>query len=348
VHIVCRDDGRAVNGVPKGIVVHRLGTTARGILARCDLGRQAMRRVLQIKPDFVHYHDPELHPWMTVLNNSGSRVVYDVRENHPFLVDHYNRLGHRSISKRGASLFRSYEKCILKRAFLVSVTRELSEVYRFIGRPITTVMNFAALKQFNPVELTREPVLLCGGTFNEDRGVLELIEVIGRLRRFVPGVRLILSGSFGENSFKRMVLARIEELNVRSEVVIADRIPHKEYIKHVLPQARIGLSINPPNGQNNVAFPVRLGEYWASGIPSIANDIPEVKAIHEKDQFFSMIRGMDMEALEAAAMHYLSSYDAAVEAGRLARKRFEEKYNGEAEFEKLAGFYESIEAGLLK
>src|SRR5262249_31398046 len=107
----------------------------------------------------------------------------------------------------------------------------------------------------------------------------------------------------------------------------------------VLPRARLGISITPPNAQNDCAFPVRLGEYWAAGLPSVTNDLPEVKAIHDSDPFFDMVRYGSMEELQSIVEKYLLDYEAAREAGALARRRFEDTYNGETEFERLREFY---------
>jgi hypothetical protein len=77
---------------------------------------------------------------------------------------------------------------------------------------------------------------------------------------------------------------------------------------------------------------VRLGEYWATGLPSVANDLPELKRIHGVDPFFDLFRYGDMETLQGIAEKYLLDYEAARAAGWKARRRFEDAYNGEAEF----------------
>jgi hypothetical protein len=127
---------------------------------------------------------------------------------------------------------------------------------------------------------------------------------------------------------------------VESSVDAVDRVSHHDYIRSVLPRARLGVYISPPNAQTNLAFPVRLGEYWATGLPTVANDLPELKRIWAADPFFDVFRYGDMNLLQDIAEKYLLDYDAARTAGRLARQRVEEVYNGDVEFEKLHEFYQ--------
>src|SRR5262245_16789420 len=98
VHIISRHLGESLEELPSRIRVTRLESRYRGWLRRLDLGRQARHRVKMLRPDVVHYHDPELHFWLPALAAQGIKVVYDVRENFPFLIVHRNRLKSRPVS----------------------------------------------------------------------------------------------------------------------------------------------------------------------------------------------------------------------------------------------------------
>jgi glycosyltransferase involved in cell wall biosynthesis len=339
VHIIARNLGEKVEDVPPRIDVTRLESNLHGWARRLHLGWQAKRQIEAIRPDVVHYHDPELHFWLPRLHAKGINVVYDVRENFPFLVVHRNRFKVRPVSAFFSALFWKLETRVLRRAFLVSVTHGLTDIYKTLNRPIITIMNFPSTRRFVLREPARDPVMICGGTLNADRGLFELVELLARVKRRVPGARLLLCGSFASVRLKSAVLARAQQLDVSSSVDVLDRVSHHEYVRSVLPRARLGVYISPPNAQTDLAFPVRLGEYWATGLPTVANDLPELKRIWDADPFFDVFRYDNMDALQEIAEKYLVDYDAAVASGRLARRRVEQAYNGEFEFEKLYRFY---------
>jgi glycosyltransferase involved in cell wall biosynthesis len=341
VHIISRHLGEKLEELPPRIRVTRLESNLRGWPRRLFLGWQAKRRVEAIQPEVVHYHDPELHFWLPRLSAKGIKVVYDVRENFPFLVVHRNRFKVRPISAFFSALFWRLETRVLRRSFLVSVTHGLTDIYKALNRPIVTVMNFPSAQRFAPRGPAREPVMICGGTLNEDRGLFELVELLARVKPRVAGARLLLCGAFASTRLRSAVLARARQSGVESSIDVMDRVSHHDYVRSVLPRARLGVYISPPNAQTNLAFPVRLGEYWATGLPTVANDLPEVKRISDADPFFDVFRYGDMDALQKIAEKYLLDYDAARTAGRLARQRVEELYNGEVEFAKLHKFYQA-------
>src|SRR5262245_37979672 len=277
VHIIARNLGERLEALPPGIRVTRLESNLRGLSRRLSLGGQALRLVKAIRPDVIHYHDPELHLWLPRLSRRGIKIVYDVRENHPFLVAHYNRLRARPVSAISAELFRRLETRILRTAFLVSVTAGLTDLYRTLQRPIVTVMNFASKRRLMSHEPAREPIMICGGTLNKNRGLTEMVELLARVKSRVPAARLLLCGSFASDKLRSSVRSQARSFGVESSLDILDRVSHHEYLNSVLPRARLGLSINPPNAQNNCAFPVRLGEYWATGLPTVSTELPEVR-----------------------------------------------------------------------
>jgi glycosyltransferase involved in cell wall biosynthesis len=341
VHIIARNLGEPLEELPPGLSVTRLESSLRGWSRRLHLGLQAMRCALMHRPEVIHYHDPELHFWLPRLSRKGVKVVYDVRENHPFLIEHFNRFRLSSASRLFAHVFWKLEGVVLRRAFLVSVTHGISDIYRALGRPIVTVMNFAAKRRFERLDPAREPIMICGGTLNEDRGLTDMVELLARVRVCVPAARLLLVGSFASPKLRSTVQSHARKLGVEAALDLLDRVSHREYVGSILPRARLGVSITPPNAQNDRGFSVRLGEYWAAGLPSVATALPEVSAIHSRDPFFDVFQYGDMDSLQGIAERYLLDYEAAYNAGRLARQRFEEVYNGELEFEKLERFYQS-------
>jgi glycosyltransferase involved in cell wall biosynthesis len=339
VHIVSRHLGESLEELPAGLHVTRLESQLQGWPRRLHLGYQAMLHVRRIRPDVVHYHDPELHFWLPRLASQGIDVVYDARENFPFLIAHRNRFKVRTVSRFFSRFFWALEKRVLRRAFLVSVTHGLTDIYKALHRPIVTVMNFPSTRRLPLKGPARDPVMLCGGTLNEDRGLLELVELLARVKPRVPAARLLFCGTFWSLGLKSAVRARARDLGVESSIDMMDRVSHQEYISSVLPRARLGVYVSPPNAQTNLAFPVRLGEYWATGLPTVANDLPELRRIWTTDPFFDVFHYADMDSLQRITEKYLLDYDAARAAGHLARQRVEDAYNGTIEFEKLHQFY---------
>src|SRR5215831_4929385 len=84
VTVIARNPGERLEPLSPGLRVVGLESSLTGWPRRLHLGFQAMWMVRAIRPDVVHYHDPELHFWMPWLADRNIKVVYDVRENHPF------------------------------------------------------------------------------------------------------------------------------------------------------------------------------------------------------------------------------------------------------------------------
>ena len=342
VHMVAR----ACVGQPppqvRNITVHELGTKWRGLLGRLRLGWQAWRMVRQLRPDVVNYHDPEWHVFAFLVHISGIAVVYDVRENHPFLVEHYNRFWLKPLSKLGAYVYGVLERWFLRKISLVFVTEGLAQCYQPLARPFCVAMNFAAAANIKPTGPSQDPILLTGGSLNEDRGIFDLIEIMDEVRQQVPGVKLLLCGKFQGEELKMRIEHTIRAKGLDSVVEIVPYMPHAEYISTILPRVRLGLCFYRPNEQIDVTFPVRLGEYWAAALPSISSRMPDVEAIWRKDSFFEVCDFEDRAGLVDLIAKYLRDFELSRTRGVNARAMFEQYYSGESEFAKLRKFYHQI------
>lgn len=71
-----------------GVVVHLL--PGNDIRNRCQRATKGSRRVLRhakkLAPDVLHFHDPEMLPFVALSRFDGARKIYDVHENLPAQV----------------------------------------------------------------------------------------------------------------------------------------------------------------------------------------------------------------------------------------------------------------------
>jgi len=320
-----------------GLAVFDTGTPESGRLLRMTRGAFRMyRAVRRARPQIVHFHDPELLPWAMVLRFQGIRVIYDVHEDAPATVlskDYIPTL----LGGPLATGVRLFER--LARAGFSAIVAATPAIGRNFGEDAVLVQNFPLLNELSfatpsPHE-QRPPHFAYIGGITAIRSALEIVEAIGLVRH--SGARLRMGGTFSTKPLEDT--ARV--LDGWSRVDFHGWIG-REDVRDILGRVRAGLVLFHPMPNHIRAQPNKLFEYMAAGLPVIASDFPLWREIVEGAGCGLLVDPQDPQAIAEAMQWVLDNPEEAAEMGRRGRAAVEERYNWEAESDKLIALYRRL------
>lgn len=296
-----------------------------------------LRRVLQIKPQIVHFHDPELIPVGLLLKMFGIRVIYDVHEDvpkqllsggpMPRIPAHV--VGWLYLVLEGISK-RVFDACIIAAPVLNE---------RFSKEETVLLQNFASLSEFPKVLASVHADLPCNfvyvGGITAARGIFEMVDAIGRLPN--SAARLQIAGTFSVKDLERRVVA----VNGWPRVDWHGQVG-RDGVQRLLRRARAGLVLFHPMPNHVRAQPNKMFEYMAAGLPVIASDFPLWREIVEGAGCGLLVDPQDPQAIAVAMQWILDNPQEAAAMGRRGRTAVEERFNWEAESEKLVALYRRL------
>ena len=202
----------------------------------------------------------------------GSRIVLDIHDTMPELYQ--DKFGGRR-GAIGARLLMLEERASASCAHRVIAVHALHRA-RLIeaGVPadkIMTVMNapdpavFGAMPEKNERD-DGSFVVVCHGTLTYRLGLDIAIEALALARKRIPGLRMLVIGT-GDylESAKQLVLRR----GLSGCIEFVDLVPIEE-LPHLLSEADVGLVPNRASNATHLMLPVKLLDYTALGIPTIA------------------------------------------------------------------------------
>ena len=337
VSLICR---HGADETVKGVHVRAVPDISRSRLRRmfvtsARIYREAMRSGAEI----CHFHDPELIPLGLLLKARGRRVVYDVHEDVPQQILHKAWIpapARKIVAAAAGGMERLAGKVF---DGIVAATPAIAA--RFPAASTVTIQNYPILGELDPPSPVpyrdrANNVVYIGG-ITQERGARQMAEAIRSLGRDA-GVTLHLAGPF-------MPALLSDELRICPEnrEITYHGVLNREGVRDLLGSARAGLVTLQPSPRYLDAYPVKLFEYWAAGIPVVASDFPLWRSIVDGAQAGLLVDPTDPKAI-AGAIAWLISNPAEAEAmGRCGQAAVREQFNWPREEFKLVEFYDSFE-----
>lgn len=284
----------------------------------------------------LHLHDPELLLIGWFFKILGFKVIYDVHEDLPKDISAKNWIP--KIIRKPLSYITRQLEFILTAPLdgVVTVTPTIQR--RFTHVKNVLVRNFPKLDLFlnNKPALAKEYVIYVGD-IRMIRGAKEMVLAMQNANDL--DLKLKLGGRIYPNDFRKELL----QIDKAGRVEFLGWVSHYK-IPEVLGKALCGLVVLHPSGGYEEAFPVKLFEYMASGIPVIASDFPVWRKIIEEADCGLMVNPKKPEEI-AKAINYLNENpDEANRLGENGRKAAKEYYSWEQEEKKLIQFYREVAA----
>jgi glycosyltransferase involved in cell wall biosynthesis len=305
---------------------------------RMSLGAWRMwRAVRRARPKVAHFHDPELIPVGLLLKLSGVKVVYDVHEDVPRQI--LGKFWIPVVFRKTVAWAMEAVEWIAGRCFDAIVPATSKIANRFPVDKTVVVQNFPLLKElvapeWIPYDQRPRHFAYVGG-ITRARGAKEMVSAIGKLS--CGDAVLRLAGAFTPQALQ----AEVETLEGWNRVDFLGWADRKQ-VAELLGNVRAGLVVLHPTERYPDAYPVKMFEYMAAGLPVIASDFALWRQIVDGAGCGILVHPQDPDAIANAMQWMLDHPDEAEAMGRRGRAAVEENYNWEREAEKLIGLYKEL------
>lgn len=363
-----RDDNRVFNkeiaglsSVPgynvSAVVADGLGDEHRSKYNIIDLGApdgrlfrfisgnfKAFHRVKKLKPDVVHFHDPELMFLGVIFSMLGMKVVFDVHENVP--ADIKDKYWIPGWLRGGVSLFYRIVEFMCVRFFSAIVAATPDIYQRYPSKLVILLQNYPRLEEFS---FSDE-----GGFEDKPRGFsIAYLGAITRIRGIDNIVRSLsllsnkdvcfkLAGFFQEEGHQQ----DLEALPEWKYVDFIGKVSREE-VGPFLAGAKAGVVTFLPANNHINAQPNKLFEYMAAGIPVIASDFPLWRELIEQYDCGYLVDPESPESIAAAIKAIQDNPDLAKTKGMNGKRAIQSELNWEVESKRLIDLYQGLEKQLV-
>ncbi len=242
-------------------------------MARIKRRDMVANMAMALNPDVIHVHEPELLG-ATLARAGKTPVIYDVHELF-FEVLRDRDWVPKPLRPVASTLWRLREQMLIRKcAGLIVVTDQVAEPYQKLRPDLVILPNYADLR--GPLSLPKVERsgrdCIFNGTLDLNRGILQLIDAFGILRDRGVEARLLIAGK-ADQATAELMRARVCDLGLE-EVVTLQGPYHPAEGQAMANAASIGVVPHLPSaGNNNAAWPVKLFEYLALGLPLVVSDL---------------------------------------------------------------------------
>lgn len=340
--VFATEDSRSINAVD-GVAFYGVASAVKNRFQRMIFSAwRVYRKAHFLNGDIYHFHDPELIPFGVLLKLFGNHVIYDAHEDYGSAILDYEYLPD-WIRPIVAKLVRTLEQCAaLIFDGIVAATPRIAANFRHAN--CTIVQNFPALAEVCITDkvvsnLNEESKVIYVGSISVERGICEMLEAIELIQPNFK-VKLVMGGNFSPESLEAH--ARKLPGSKRTEFL---GWCSRDQVSMLLTTSSIGLVVLHPTDAFIEAYPTKLFDYMAAGLPVVASAFPLWTEIVENAQCGLLANPLNPDEIAKAIEWLLVHPEEAAEMGKRGRQAVIEKYNWNNEFLKLMNFYEQILRG---
>ena len=218
-------------------------------------------------PTVVHIHEPELLSFaVNTKKTFGAKIIYDVHEDYPSMVDTFSRWNSliRFVRKKYwvfmEKYFLSYvDEIILASPFIINSD------YIYQGFSPVLLENFP-LKKFvkNTKTSKKRNSIIYHGNLGPERGIIELVKAMKIVIGEIDNSFLSIYGGFRTKEYEKKVKEIIISLGLSDHIDLNEHIPHSE-IWNELRKHEVGVIPFLDNPLTRLGMPTKLFEFMAAG-----------------------------------------------------------------------------------
>lgn len=320
-----------------GVQVHDIGAAPATRAGR--MWRQpwrALRRVRALRPDIVHFHDPELLPVGWLLQRAGTVVVYDSHEDVPRDILSKAWIPP-SLRRAVAWLFEQIEDRIAASlSAVVAATPHIAARFARLNPRALAVNNYPAdheLASASASPRAQRTACYVGG-IGRIRGSVEMVRALEHLP-----CRLVMAGGFEDAACEAEVRALPGWARVDYRGVVS-----RAEVRAIMAEAQIGLLLFHPEPNHVDAQPNKMFEYMSAELAVVASDFPLWRRVLVDEGVGVCVDPRDPAAIAAVMARLFDDPEAARAMGARGRAAVLARYRWDREFDKLKRLYAELAA----
>ena len=288
--------------------------------------------------ELFHLHDPELLPLGLLLRRGGARVVADLHE-------HLSKdLRSKEWIPRPLRGFASLGAGLCERllaggmSHLIAATPDIAR--QFPESRVTVVANYPLLEDLSAASRSpyehRPARVLYAGELSARRGSLSMARA-AELLAARERAEIVVMGRFASASEEAAARRepgwrRVNYLGVRRWAEVADAIA----------TSRVGLLLYHPAPNHEEAWPRKLFEYLAGGLPVVFSDLPGWRRLLDDVGCGIAVDPADPTRVADAVAWLLAHEREAREMGERGRRAAVERFNWSSQGERLLDLYRRL------
>ena len=293
----------------------------------------AFRKATSVKPDIIHFHDPELLGIGIFFRLLGKKVIYDVHEDVARQMLYKKWIGSaelRFILSGFVALFESFASLFFNK--IVVVTEDIQK--KFPASKTILVRNFPIVSMIRDAKpallIKKRKVVIYAGNLSEVRGIKELIDAIEHI-----DADLWLLGDWESAEFESFCKT---SGGWKQTTFLGKR--KLEEVYGYLKLADVGIALLYPIKNYLKSLPVKAFEYMALGLPMILSDFPYwIETFSECAEFANPFK---TEEIVIKLKLLLTDAQTADKMGATSRRMIDNGYSWEVESLKLINLYNEI------
>jgi glycosyltransferase involved in cell wall biosynthesis len=294
----------------------------------------AYRAAGALDADLYHFHDPDFLPYATRLARAGKRVIYDAHEDVPTQIRYKDWLPGVSRPAIARTVARIEAACVAQIDAIV--TPSVAALARLSPRQPRAVLvaNYPRLDDgFAAAAWGDRARAACYvGGITRVRGAQSLVDAMAH-----TDAELYLAGTISPPQLR----GELEQSAGWPRVRYMGRVT-PERIPELLTRARVGVIPLRPIPNYRVAYPAKLFEYLAAGLPVVATDVPLWRALLQTHGCGVCVPADSPRRLAEAITAILDDDDRARAMGRRAREAAERRYSWQSQADVLVGLYRDL------
>ncbi len=292
---------------------------------------QAVAICRELRPDVLHFHDPELLLALPLVARFCGSIIYDSHEFISEAVEHKSYLPPFVRSAVGTQVR------LVERVFcnfvdaVVAPTPHIAAYYRAMGKTVVEAANYPArtsLPQFTGLEGRAQRAIYTGG-LSSFRGLAQMLEASRR-----TGIGLDLAGP---RDGEAEVLFKAMPANVCDHGLLP-----LSQAATLQTKGMVGMSLLMPTKQYVNAIPTKVFEFFAAGLIVICSDFPFLRGLFDGFETITYVDPQDNEQIARALQDAIAAYGKSEKALLASRDRVLRQFTWEAEADRLIELYATI------
>jgi glycosyltransferase involved in cell wall biosynthesis len=183
--------------------------------------------------------------------------------------------------------------------------------------------------------------VIYSGTVSRLRGIYELVAATQLVKHRIPGIKILVIGSFNSADLKRKISQQINRLGLQSNLLLHDGVPF-EQISAYYRASRIGLCLVHPITLHRNAIFIKAFEYMAFGLPVIASNFGRIQEIVKTTEAGITVDPLQSSAIAGAIIALLTDSALYERCRAKALTSVKETYNWQRQEKKLLDIYKSL------